>query len=283
MPLARSSPENLDSKGGDKAGPKYWDRKWKKASMPAPIDPYRPGLKNYPFRQYHNYFGKVFAAVPTRGKKLLEIGCAQSAFLPYFAKYFGFEVCGLDRSQHGCERAEAMLRQENVSGRVYCSDLFCPPPDLLGAFDVLFSLGVVEHFEPTSNCLRAMARLLKPGGRMITVIPNLLGINGKLQKVLNRSVFDIHVLMNRDDLARAHEQAGLEVESCEYFLPLSLEHVDVTDWSNRFAYWFTIRTHGVISRCVWLVEEHFPILRANRWTSPNIHCVARRPGLPIGP
>ncbi len=270
-------PASSEKRSGDRAGEKFWDEWWERSPLPAPIDPYRRGLKNYPFRKFHEYFQGVFKGHSTQGKKLIEIGCAQSAFLPYFAKYFDFEVSGLDRSKLGCERAQIVLERENVSGRIYCGDIFCAPQELLEKFDLAFSFGVVEHFENTADCLKTISRLLKPAGRVITVIPNFVGINGKLQKIMDRAIYDAHVLLDKESLASAHTDAGLVVESCEYFLPISLENVNVSNWSNRLAYFITIRSHGVISRLVWLAQEHLPIFGPNRWTSPDINCVARKP------
>ena len=276
MGSSPSSPAKSERAVHDLAGEEFWDQWWERSGLPPTIDPYGGGLKNYPFRKFHQYFENAFRVSPTRGKKLMEIGAAQSVVLPYFAKYFGFDVCGLDRSKLGCERARTALERENVKGRIYCADLFSPPTELLGSFDVVCSFGVVEHFENTAECLKAMGRFLSPGGTMITVIPNMLGINGKLQKIMDRSIYDAHVLLERDGLASAHRDAGLAVESCEYFLPISLENVNVTRWPNRLAYFIVIRTHGVISRFVWLVDKYLPI-RPNRWSSPDINCVARKP------
>ncbi len=278
MRSAPLSPERYKEIGGDKAGREFWD-KWWQGPLPTPIDPHRPGLKNYPFRQFHLYFEKVLRDQPTQGRRLIEIGCADSVFLPYFAKYFGFDVCGLDRSEIGCERARMILERERVTGEIYCADLFSPPEHLLEKFDVLFSTGVVEHFENTAEAIRPMSKLLKPCGRMITNIPNLIGVLRAYQKRLDRAIHDAHVPLDREALASAHRSAGLDVESCEYFLPISLEVLNVRNWPRGLAYWITIRSHGLISRAVWLVSDYIPVFKPNRWTSPYVNCVARKPGV----
>src|SRR5271169_2084091 len=98
MGSSPSSPASSENPGADKAGSSYWDRMWATGTLPEPIDPHLRGLKNYPFRKFHELFARIFRGHSTQGKKLIEIGCAQSVFLPYFAKHFGFEVSGLDRS-----------------------------------------------------------------------------------------------------------------------------------------------------------------------------------------
>ncbi|MGH9378436.1 MAG: class I SAM-dependent methyltransferase [Terriglobia bacterium] len=277
MSVQAESSSPSASSGGDRTGREFWDRWWEKSPLPASLDPYRRGLKNYPVRKLHEYFESVFEGHETEGKKLIEIGCAQSVILPYLAKQFGFEVWGIDQSKLGCERSRMVLEREQVRGEVCCCDFFAIPESLRGQFDVVFSMGVVEHFENTADAVRAMSMLLKPGGRMITTIPNFTGFLRSYQKLLDRAIYEVQVPLDREGLNRAHQDAGFEVESCEYFLPISLEVLNVASWPRRLPYWITVRTHGVISRAVWLVDDHFAIFKPNRWTSPFVHCVARKP------
>ena len=269
--------KNAQRSARDKAGPEFWDHWWERSRLPAPIDPHRPGLKNYPCRKFHQYFERLFQGYKTDSMELMEVGCAQSVYLPYFAKYFGFKVAGIDRSETGCEAARALLQREGVRGEVFCADFFSLPGQLIGRFDVVISFGVVEHFEPTAEAVWAMASLLKPEGRMITSIPNLTGLLGGYQKLLDPDIYRVHVPLSCESLASAHREAWLEIESCEYFLPISLEVLNAESWPKRLPYWFIIRSHGAISRAVWFVDDHMVRLRPNRWTSPYVNCVARKP------
>jgi SAM-dependent methyltransferase len=61
-----------------------------------------------------------------------------------------------------------VLDAAGVPGEIVCADLFAPPPHLLAQFDVVVSFGVVEHFDDTAACVAACARLVKPGGLMVT-------------------------------------------------------------------------------------------------------------------
>jgi len=261
----------------DKASPEFWDRWWEKSSLPDPIDPHRPGLKNYPFRRFHQYFERLFRGGHTDFMEMIEVGCAQSVYLPYFAKQFGYKASGIDRSETGCKAARALLQREGIRGDIYCADFFRAPEQLLRRFDVVVSFGVVEHFEPTAEAVRAMASLLKPEGRMISSVPNLTGLLGKYQSLLDWNIYSVHVPLSRQSLASAHREAGLEIERCEYFLPINLEVLNVESWARGFPSWFINRSHGAISRALWFVDDHLVRIPPNRWTSPYIICVARRP------
>jgi 2-polyprenyl-3-methyl-5-hydroxy-6-metoxy-1,4-benzoquinol methylase len=53
---------------------------------------------------------------------------------------------------------------------------------MVSAFDVVISFGLVEHFEDTDACLKAINKFLAPKGLLITFIPNMVGFTGFLTK-----------------------------------------------------------------------------------------------------
>jgi SAM-dependent methyltransferase len=264
----------------EKTTDKYWDLLWGKREIPRAIDPFKGGLSNHLARQHHAFFEPLLCG--RCGQSILEIGCAGSPWLPYFSSQFDLKVTGLDRSLLGCEQAEEVLSRSGVKGQIVNADLFSPPGEMIGFFDVVISFGVVEHFVETEKCVYACSRFLRPGGLMITVIPNFSGWMGKMQKHLDRKIFDIHVLLDREDLRVAHEMAGLRVSSCDYFLLLSLGVLDFTRFSTHWARLWSIawRVRAVLDRVAWLSESWLPYLfHSNRWTSPYIVCVAEKLGV----
>ena len=76
----------------DKAGVNYWDGLWTGSDIVTPVDPRSRHPGNLRRVQFDRLFRQVFAGSETRGKHLIEIGCACSAWLPYFA---GVRVSGL--------------------------------------------------------------------------------------------------------------------------------------------------------------------------------------------
>jgi len=212
--------------------------------------------------------------------RLLEIGCAKSAWLPYFAKEFGFEVCGLDYSPVGCEMARKVLQANGVEADVVQADLFSPPVNMLGTFDVVISIGVVEHFDDTASCLSAVSSFLKPGGMLITNIPNMVGWIGSIQRLVNRPVYDIHQLIDPVRLREAHESAGLDVLECDYFLCTSFGVNNLNGISMSTAVGFFKKIFlGILARVsmlVWLIENKIGSFSPNRFSSPYINCIARK-------
>jgi 2-polyprenyl-3-methyl-5-hydroxy-6-metoxy-1,4-benzoquinol methylase len=264
----------------DKAGKQYWNDSWAISSLPRAVDPRRRQLDNWVNRRFDRLFQRLFANVETEGLRLLEIGCAKSAWLPYFAKEFGFRVSGLDYSPRGCEMARAVLDANGIEPDIVCADLFSPPDSMMGQFDVVVSFGVVEHFDDTASCLAAVSRFLKPGGMVITNIPNMVGSVGSVQKALNRPVFDIHQLIDPARLRDAHERAGLTVLECEHFLFTSFGVSNLAGISIRTITGLSKKILlGILARlsmCVWLIEDMTGDLPPNEVTSPYINCIARK-------
>jgi 2-polyprenyl-3-methyl-5-hydroxy-6-metoxy-1,4-benzoquinol methylase len=265
----------------DKAGQEFWNGSWARSDIPDAVNPSDPQLENWVNRRFHRMFLRLFEKSETSSMRLLEVGCAKSAWLPYFAKEFGFSVSGLDYSPIGCEMARKVLQANGILAEVVCADLFTPPDKMLGLFDVVVSLGVVEHFEDTASCLKAVSSFLKPGGMLITSIPNMVGWIGSIQKAVNRPIYDIHQLIDPAMLKEAHELAGLEVLECDYFVYTSFGVNNLTGISTSTAAGFSKKVFlGVLARAsmlIWLIEDKIGDIPPNKFTSPYINCIARKP------
>lgn len=264
----------------DKAGQKYWDSSWAQSSVPAAVDPADPGISNWINRRFHQLFVRLFENSATDSMSLLEVGCAKSSWLPYFSRQFGFAVTGIDYSPAGCELSRKVLAKHGVVADVVCSDFFTPPAEMLGKFDVVVSFGVVEHFEDTAASLVAIAAFLKPGGMLITSIPNMVGLIGAVQKVVNRPVYDIHQLLDSAMLREAHENASLTVLECDYFIASNFGVNNLVDVPSGTPSWFFKKVIlGVLARIsllTWKLEDRMGPFRAGKAASPYVMCISRK-------
>ncbi|NWG02548.1 MAG: class I SAM-dependent methyltransferase [Syntrophaceae bacterium] len=256
----------------DKAGKTYWDERWENPFLPEAINPYRKGPNHYLDRKFHAFFCTVFSRWETKNRRLLEIGCARSAWLPYFAKEFGFKVYGIDYSEAGCQQAMQVLSNEGAKGKIVCADFFSPPEWMIGKFDVVISFGVLEHFQDTQNCISAFSAYLKPKGIMITNIPNFTGLLGSIQKLMNRNVFNMHAPLSLGEIAEAHRKNMLELIFCDYFLAVNFGVVNFENMKDGIAYKWILQSFCWLNRIIWFIEELIPI-KPNRWFSPYINCV----------
>ncbi len=259
----------------DKAGKTYWDQTWENTNVLTEVNPRLPGLNNHIYRKFHEYFLKAFSGMETKGKKLLEIGCARSQWLPYFAKEFGFAISGIDYSEIGCVKARDILSRAGVSGEVVNTDFFNPPARMVHVYDVVVSFGVVEHFDSTIDCINAYTRYLGPGGLMITVIPNMTGLVGLFQKKLNRPIYDKHVPLDINMLRKAHHMTGLTSLACDYFLSTNFGVINMDGLdSNQIARIKKLfsRSLSFVSMAVWQIEGVIGSLPSSKWLSPYIIC-----------
>jgi 2-polyprenyl-3-methyl-5-hydroxy-6-metoxy-1,4-benzoquinol methylase len=265
----------------DKAGKKYWDDAWNEAAIPGAWNPQKGGLNNYVQKRFDEYFKRIFKALGSvRGKKLLEVGCANSASLPYFAREFGFEVTGIDYSEIGCEGARNVLKRECIKGTIYCEDFFAPSKNLIGQFDVVVSFGVVEHFQDTAGCIAALSILLKPGGIMITAVPNMTGTIGYFLKILNPCLLEMHVQLDKNSLSKAHNDAGLKVLECDYFISTNYGICNLAGLPTTTISWhikkIIIAALARFSMATWILESRVGAFKAARTMSAYINCLARK-------
>jgi len=104
-----------------------------------------------------------------RPGRLLDVGCGEGFVLAEFAR-IGWEVAGMDFSTAG---VEAM--NPEMADRVTQGDVF----HLLGAagasgrtYDLIWLGNVLEHVLDPVALLRALRRLVGPGGILVATVPN---------------------------------------------------------------------------------------------------------------
>ena len=99
-----------------------------------------------------------------KGMRLLEPGCGRGEFLLNF-KNLGMEVFGLDLS----EEAQSFSKDIELSiCNLECDDI--PYPD--NYFDIIYSKSFLEHLRSPDNYLKECYRVLKPGGTLLTLVPD---------------------------------------------------------------------------------------------------------------
>ena len=98
------------------------------------------------------------------GQKLLEPGCGRGEFLNGFRK-MGMDVFGCDLSKEAGEDVEGIdIKQVDIGQN--------PLPYNDNYFDVVYSKSLIEHLWEPDNYLNEANRILKPGGKIITLVPD---------------------------------------------------------------------------------------------------------------
>lgn len=218
------------------------------------------------------------------GARVLEIGCGRSPWLPALARRFGCAVTGIDIEPHAADLARANLAGAGAAGEVICRDAFeCPAGDpLRGRFDLVYSMGVLEHFDDVVARIAVLCAYLAPGGRLLTTVPNLQGLNWVMQRLADRRTLEAHVVYDTAGLARVHREAGLRILASGYagFLDAHLSSAAGAASPVRR------RLHRLLCRALGMCGEAWLRLAGGRGTpdtrgfAPHVFCVGQTEGGP---
>ena len=182
---------------------------------------------------------------------LIELGCADSLWLPYLSRNYEGDCYGVDFSELGCQLAQRNLALADTKGTIICEDLFDFAKTRHGAFDFVYSMGLVEHFSTLQAILEEMYSLLKPGGTMLTVTPNLRGMYTPIARVASPKLLATHKVILPIGLAAALQDAGFHVTEYGYTGgALKLSVVDYSPWRAVIGKW----GHEILCKCVNLTD-----------------------------
>lgn len=98
---------------------------------------------------------------------ILELGCGIGALASAVQTLTGAEVHGVDASPSGVKAAKS------AGIKALVTDLNTPLPFKDNTFDLVYSDQLVEHIFRTDFLFSEAYRILKPGGRLVTITPNL--------------------------------------------------------------------------------------------------------------
>ncbi len=211
---------------------------------------------------------------------LIELGCADSLWLPYLSQRYESDCYGVDFSALGCQLAERNLALAGAKGTIICEDLFTYVKEQHAAFDFVYSMGLIEHFSDPRAILEEMYHLLKPGGTMLTIAPNLRGMYTPIARVASPKLLATHNVIPPKHLATRLHAAGFDVTAYGYTGgPLKLSVVDYSPWRTVIGKW----GHEVVCKCVNLTDIVVGNLLAalrvpnQQLTSPYVYALSRKP------
>ena len=133
-------------------------------------------------------------------------------------------------------------------------------PFASGSFDAIYSMGTIEHFHETEAAVCELARLLKPGGRLILGVPNKHDpfLRPWLVAILHAGRqygYGFEKCYSRKALRRMLEAAGLSVvaETGILFMPGWLRMLDLLVYT-RWPRWSFV-TRPAVSLFSWITRR----------------------------
>lgn len=192
----------------DKAGQEYWESVWDTKQTIEKMD-----ISYYTHKLLHSLYGKYLNF--DKDKTICEIGCSMSQNLLYFHDNFGYQINGIDYDKKSALKTKIIYQNMGYESNIYHRDFF--DNTHFPKYDILVSFGVFEHFENLDKSIKHTLNYINEGGTIITMIPNMNGIVGFLQKMLNKKVYDIHIPYTKEEILEAHEINGYKTLFCDYY------------------------------------------------------------------
>ena len=151
----------------------FWEDFWRNLQLPSLVNE-------------RNTFDKVFIDLFINelndNESVYEIGCAPGKWLIYIHQQFNSTVGGCEYVFEAYNKTKENLAINNIdNSQIYHSDINYINTDL--KYDVVYSLGFIEHFSDPEPIIRKHIELLQPKGKLIITVPNFKGLHGILLKV----------------------------------------------------------------------------------------------------
>lgn len=248
-----------------------WDAHWERFTLP-----YRVSLRSY----YSHRCDELFHRIIPRGEgqRFIDVGCGLGQWLIYFHEKFGYDVTGIDNSPAACERARENLQLAGAPGEIICGDVMSATlePE---SFDVVYSGGLIEHFDDPLPLVRKMSSLVKPGGLHLIFVPNLQGALKMVREWIAPDSFEGHREVTPEMLQEMLERSGMTDIRVGYFGSLRLPHVSRRGQGESgvqaaLPIWFTLRA---MDRGITGTMRRLNLRPEARWMSPEIVAIARAP------
>lgn len=129
---------------------------------------------------------EVLKEIVWKGKWVLDAGCGTGELAFEIAKCGAARVLGVDYSEPAVKTARELYVHKNLE--FSCADI----SGIKEKFDVVASLGTLEHLDDPFVALKQFSSLLKPKGALIVTCPNWTNVRGYILLSL-KFLFDLPI------------------------------------------------------------------------------------------
>lgn len=169
---------------------------------------------------------------------IIEVGSAPGLRLIDFHERRGYMPYGVEYSDAGVDVNRRLFAEHGLpAANVIHADFFSAEfqDEYRDRFDIVFSWSFLEHFSDPADVVRKHAAILKPGGTLVVMVPNLRGVYGPMVRFFRREWLDIHnfEVMERHRYAAFFAEAGLDQLHCDYHGLFSFALLQATPGSAK--------------------------------------------------
>ena len=113
-------------------------------------------------------FGRFMRPQDIEGKRVLEIGCGMGTHAAMLART-GAKLTAIDLTERAVQTTKRRFELFGLTGDIQRADAEALPFED-GSFDFVWSWGVIHHSADFERCLGEIARVLRPGGRLMLMV-----------------------------------------------------------------------------------------------------------------
>jgi 2-polyprenyl-3-methyl-5-hydroxy-6-metoxy-1,4-benzoquinol methylase len=235
-----------------------------------------PGMQGnlHAVGQMINYRRWIYETIaPHLGFEILEAGCGNGNLTSLILQKPGLRrYVGVDHSSDLCQQLRELIK-----------DVKEPRCDVIATalederftalektpFDTIICLNVLEHIEEDGKMLSVFRRLLKPGGKVVLLVPAFQWLYGTIDKIIHH-----HRRYSKKDLLQKITNANLSPVVTRYFNPFG---IPAWVWHGKI---LKLSVHRETEMKAW--DKYVPCLKLLENLNPfpiglSLFAVAKRP------
>ena len=209
-----------------------------------------------------NCFREIFSFIPKiKGKRILDIGCGLGEVLIECSSLGAKQAVGIDSVENVVKAARKNAKSAGFAKRIKVvkgDALRMPFKD--ESFDIVFSLGLLEHFENPQELLLEKKRVLKKGGFVVAVVPNFLSIPRHSFGIARRLLRPESVIPEKPItsfyLKKEFKKAGLKnfkIKGLYYFPYTAISGKEIRPLSKALQVFNSLNTMPVLKHFAWFL------------------------------
>jgi 2-polyprenyl-3-methyl-5-hydroxy-6-metoxy-1,4-benzoquinol methylase len=158
----------------------FWNAFWEGIKLPQRVD------LNFQNDAIIAKYIKAYVPKGNEKKTMLEIGCAPGKWLVFFYEALSYCVKGYEYVEIAANKTIENLIMNQVPRTCFNVTIAdfqkLEDPQM---YNVVLSLGFVEHFNDFVHILEKQLAMVKENGYLIVGVPNFLGINAIIQRLID--------------------------------------------------------------------------------------------------